>query len=258
VEDRELLAAAGKRFREEGRLIRLPEGKTIVFVGDTHGDREATEEVLSRFLSPDHVIVFLGDYVDRGPDSEGNLRLLLEVKLSRPNQVFLLMGNHEGWAVAPFTPADFWRSLDMRSERAYAETLSLLPFAAYHPQGVLALHGALPDVERVEEIEKVQLGSADWRKIAWGDWADAPGYVLDPGGFGRPTFGRDYFEEIASRLGLRALVRSHQPFAPTYLFDDRCLTIFTSSAYGGTERTVAILRPGRPLRDARDLELTSV
>ena len=258
MEHEELLAAARAHFRKEGRLIRLPEGKTIVFVGDTHGDREATETVLDRFLSPDHVIVFLGDYVDRGPDSEGNLRLLLETKLSHPDRVFLLMGNHEGWAVTPFSPADFWRRLDLQRERAYAETLSLLPFAAYHPQGVLALHGALPDVERVEEIERVQLGSADWRKITWGDWADAPGYVLDPGVFGRPTFGRDFFREVMDRLDLRVLIRSHQPHAPTYLFNGRCLTIFTSSAYGGTERTVAILRPGRPLRDARDLELTSV
>ena len=57
------------------------------------------------------------------------------------------------------------------------------------------------------------------------------------------------------RLGLKVLVRSHQPHAPQYLFDGRCLTIFTSSAYGGGEHTVAILRPDTPLRDARDLEL---
>ena len=258
MEHEEFLAAARAHFRKEGRLIRLPEDKTIVFVGDTHGDREATETVLDRFLSSDHVIVFLGDYVDRGPDSEGNLRLLLETKLSHPDRVFLLMGNHEGWAVAPFSPADFWHCLGPQRERAYAEALASLPLAAWHPSGLLALHGALPDVERVEEIEKVQLGSADWRKITWGDWADAPGYALDSGVFGRPTFGRDFFEEIMERLGLKVLVRSHQPFAPTFLFDDRCLTIFTSSAYGGTERTVAILRPKKPLHDARDLQLVSI
>ncbi|HID09015.1 TPA: serine/threonine protein phosphatase, partial [Candidatus Micrarchaeota archaeon] len=64
-----LLERAREIFRHEGRLIRLPAEKTIVFVGDTHGDSEASEYVISRFLRPDHVIVFLGDYVDRGPDS---------------------------------------------------------------------------------------------------------------------------------------------------------------------------------------------
>jgi len=250
----ELLEAAAKRFREEGRLIRLPQGKTIVFVGDTHGDREATERVLSRFLSPEHVLVFLGDYVDRGPDSEGNLKLLLETKLAHPERVFLLMGNHEGWAVAPFSPADFWHSLPPYLQREYAEALAWLPLAAWHEGGVLALHGALPDVERVHDIEYIQLGSSDWRKITWGDWADVPGYSAGDY-FGRPTFGRDFFREVMDRLGLKVLVRSHQPHAPQYLFDGRCLTIFTSSAYGGGEHTVAILRPDTPLRDARDLEL---
>lgn len=139
--------------------------------------------------------------------------------------------------------------------RYYAEALSALPFAAHHPAGLLALHGAFPDVDGVDGIARVELGSFDWRKMTWGDWVDAPGYVVDPGTFGRPAFGKDYFEEIMDRLGLRVLVRSHQPFAPLYLFADRCLTIFTSLAYGGTERVVAVSRPGREIHTAKDLEL---
>ena len=257
MEHEELLAAARAQFKKEGRLIRLPEGKTIVFVGDTHGDREATERVLSYFLSSEYVIVFLGDYVDRGPDSAGNLKLLLEAKLSHPERVFLLMGNHEGWAVSPFSPADFWHSLPTYLQKEYAQALAHLPLAAWHPKGLLALHGALPDVELVSDIDHIQLGSSDWRKITWGDWADVPGYSAGDY-FGRPTFGRDFFNEVMDRLGLKVLVRSHQPHAPTYLFDARCLTIFTSSAYGGGERTVAILRPDTPMRDARDLELKAI
>jgi len=253
--ERELLRRAAELFRAQGRLIRLPPDKTVVFVGDTHGDSEASEFVISRFLRDDHVIVFLGDYVDRGPDSAGNLELLLRTKIQYPQRIFLLMGNHEAWTVEPFTPADFWRGLSPVETKDYAEALTSLPFAAYHPAGILALHGAFPDVERVEDIARIEMGSFDWRKMTWGDWVDAPGYVVDPGTFGRPAFGRDYFEELMGRLGLKALVRSHQPFAPLYLFEDRCLTIFTSLAYGGTERVVAALRPGRRIRSARDLEL---
>jgi len=256
--DEELLSKAEACFQQEGRLIHLPAGKPIVFVGDTHGDRDATQRVFSQFLVSDNVIVFLGDYVDRGQDSAGNLELLLRTKLAHPNRVFLLMGNHEGWAVTSFSPADFWQRLAPQEERAIAEALSFLPFAAAHPRGVLALHGAMPDVDTIEELEEIQLGSSNWRRITWGDWADRPGQVVDPGAFGRPTFGRDAFETIAARLALKALVRSHQPFAPTYLFGDCCLTIFTSNAYGGTKRQVATLRPGKPLRSARDLELVGL
>ena len=253
--ERELLSRAAELLRKEGRLIRLPPDKTVVFVGDTHGDLEASEFVISRFLRADHVIVFLGDYVDRGPDSEGNLELLLRTKIHYPDRIYLLMGNHEAWTVEPFSPADFWRRLSPDEARFVGEALAALPFAAHHPAGVLALHGAFPDVERLEEIEDIKLGSFDWRKITWGDWVDAPGYVVDPGTFGRPAFGRGYFEEVMKRLNLRVLVRSHQPFAPLYLFEDRCLTIFTSSAYGGTERVVAVLKPGHKVSSARDLEL---
>jgi len=253
----ELLREARPLFERAGRLVRLPKDEPIVFVGDTHGDREATEQVLERFPPSEHVLVFLGDYVDRGPDSEGNLMLLLQTKLNHPGRIHLLMGNHEGWLVAPFSPADFWESLPPGERQEVAEALARLPFAAWHPAGVLGLHGALPDVDEIGEIEQVQLGSSQWRKITWGDWEDAPGYVIGDW-FGRPTFGRDFFEEIGERLGLKALVRSHQPHAPLYLFDHRCLTIFTTHAYGGGDRRVAVLPPGRTVTDARDLELVDI
>ena len=245
-------------LRKEPRLILLPSDKTAVFVGDTHGDREATEEVLRRFFDENHVLVFLGDYVDRGPDSPGNLRALVEAKLAHPERIFLLMGNHEGWAVAPFVPADFWRGLSREEEKLLAETFTFLPYAAYHPAGVLALHGALPDVDELSEINAIPLGSANWRKITWGDWADGPGYALDPGFFGRPVYGSDYFWEVMERLGLRALVRAHQPDAPLFMFDGHCLTIFSSHAYGPGPRRVALLEPGQKIRSARDLKIVEV
>jgi len=256
--DEGLLSEAEVCLQQDGRFIRLPEEEPIVFVGDTHGDLAATKRVFARFPAREHVIVFLGDYVDRGPDSAGNLDLLLRTKLAHPDRAFLLMGNHESWAVSSFSPADFWQRLPSHEEQALAQALSEMPFAAWHPRGVLALHGALPDVDAVEEIKDIGLGSSNWRRITWGDWVDTPGYVVDPGVFGRPTFGRDAFKTIADRLGLKALVRSHQPSAPGLLFAERCLTIFTSTAYGGTERRVAILWPEKPLQSARDLELVAL
>jgi len=240
-----------------GRLVRLPADRRVVFVGDTHGDADASARVLASYPRPGSVVVFLGDAVDRGPDSVGNLALILEAKRASPDGVHLLMGNHEGWAMAPFRPADFWASLASDAAATVAARLCDLPLAAWHPSGVLALHGALPELSRIEEIDRISLGSADWRRVTWGDWSEA-----DVGGtsgdlLGRPCFGREVFDRIARRLGIRVLVRSHQPDAPTLLFDDRCLTLFTSCAYGGTRR-VAILEPGRAPRSARDLLLVEL
>lgn len=45
-------------------------------------------------LDPDDVLVFLGDYIDRGEDSRAVIETLLEVREQRPSTLFL-RGNHE-------------------------------------------------------------------------------------------------------------------------------------------------------------------
>lgn len=253
-----LLDGLVTRLRGRRRLVRLPSDRPIVFVGDTHGDREATERVLARFAVPEHTTVFLGDVVDRGPDSLGNLSLILSKTVADPDSVHLLMGNHEAWSVAPFSPADFWNTLDPDDAAKLGDALSHLPLAAWHPAGVLAVHGALPNVPSLDAIGAIENGSEAWRAITWGDWEGSQGGGTPSVGWGRPAFGRAEFEDRMKRLGARILVRSHQPFAPTFLFDDRCLTLFTSCAYGGGVRRAAILRPNRRIETARDLELFEI
>ena len=246
------------RFLPGYRLVRLSSDRPVVFVGDTHGDREATERVLARFPVPEHVVVFLGDLVDRGPDSLGNLRLVLSETIARPDSVHLLMGNHEAWNVAPFSPADFWESLPEADAARLGEALSSLPLAAWHPAGVLAVHGALPDVPSLDALHAIELGSEAWRAITWGDWQESHGGGLPTAGWGRPSFDRDQFERRMEQLDARILVRSHQPYAPTYLFGNRCLTLFTSCAYGDGSRRVAVLRPDGQVETACDLDLIEI
>ncbi len=238
----------------QGRLIRLPIDRRVVFVGDTHGDLDATERVFERYLDPDTTIVFLGDAIDRGPHSAENLELILETKIKYRDSVYLLMGNHEAYGLLPFSPADFWERLGPEERGRLSDLLLRLPFAAFHPAGIISLHGALPDVEAIDEIERIELGSAEWRAITWGDWEEGErGWISL-----RPSYDRAYFERCAARLGIRVLVRSHQPNAQTYMFDGRCLTLFTSSAYGRGERSVAVLHPESRIETAHDLELVEI
>lgn len=246
------------RLRDSGRLVRLRSDRPIVFVGDTHGDREATERVLERFPVSEHTIVFLGDVVDRGTDSLGNLKIILSETVAHPESVHLLMGNHEAWSIAPFSPADFWHGLPPEVADRLGAALCHLPLAAWHPAGALAVHGALPDVSSLSAIESIELGSEAWRAITWGDWEASRGGGYPSAGWGRPSFDRVEFDRRSKWLDARVVVRSHQPFAPTFLFGDRCLTLFTSSAYGDGPRRVAVLRPNRPIGTARDLELVEI
>lgn len=241
----------------EPRLIELGGVERAVIVGDTHGDFDATRRVMERYLTGGTAVVFLGDYVDRGPQSRENLEYLLRLKLDHPERIYLAQGNHEGWQAFPFAPADFWEGLDAGTRDRCAEALAELPWAISLPNGVLALHGALPALEELDEINEVVFGDERWRQIAWGDWQDAPGEFLGDLG-GRPQLGRDHFERQMDAFGMTVLVRSHQPNAPQYLFDDRCLTVFTSHAYGPRERTVAVVALEEEVETARDLSLESV
>lgn len=63
-------------------------------IGDIHGCRKALETLLEAIApSSEDLIVTLGDYVDRGPDSRGVIETLLALQDS--HQVISLIGNHE-------------------------------------------------------------------------------------------------------------------------------------------------------------------
>ncbi|MFQ6063829.1 MAG: metallophosphoesterase, partial [Methanosarcinales archaeon] len=62
---------------KEDKLIKIGQNNgKAVFVGDTHGDFSATKKVISTYLE-DNIVVFLGDYVDRGSQSSENINYLL-------------------------------------------------------------------------------------------------------------------------------------------------------------------------------------
>jgi predicted phosphodiesterase len=251
-----LLRETEEVLEKEPNLLLLPSSGYAIFVGDTHGDFDATKKVISRYLgSNNNKVIFLGDYVDRGPQSMENINYLSLLKTTYPEDVYLLMGNHEAYDLIPHYPANFWWGLDTESYTRYAALFSKLPLAVTTENGVLALHGALPDVEKLGDINEINLGSEEWVKIIWGDFQDSRGRVL--GGYvGRPQFGRDYFTEIMQGFGKNLLIRSHQPFTPI-LYDNRCLTLFTSSAYSPL-RTIAIVDLEKEIKTTADLTIETI
>ena len=256
----QLLDLAERRFAAEAKLIRLESG-TAIFVGDTHGDVQVTRRVIGKYLRPGITLVFLGDYVDRGPSSLENINLLLGHKIRHPDSLYLLMGNHEGYAVANLYPADFWEGLDVELRRRYGEVLARLPLATSCSNGVIALHGALPDVPTLGDIDNAKPGSSEWQQVTWGDWQEGGGGFLGVHPYtGRLQFGRGWFEELMSRFGKKVLIRSHQPDAPPVMYDRRCLTIFTSSAYKqyGSEPTVAVVDLATEMKSVDDIRIETV
>lgn len=241
----------------EPKLIEIKKAKKVIFVGDTHGDLEASQKVIRDYLKPGNKIIFLGDYVDRGVFSRENIEFLLGVKDKNPDEIFLLQGNHEAYSLSPFSPADFWQSLSQKDFKKFSEFLLNLPLVAVI-KDIIALHGALPDLKKIEDINKISPGDEEWRKICWGDLVEKKGEYLgvDPLS-GRPKFGKDYFSKIIKRFQKKILIRSHDPSVPQFMFNDKCLTIFTCSGYL-KERTIAIFDFEKELKDAKDLEIKTL
>ncbi len=71
-------------------------GRTFA-IGDIHGDLTSLLTLLDRLppLTAEDTLVFLGDYVDRGPDSAGVVAHVRELMDRGPARVVALRGNHE-------------------------------------------------------------------------------------------------------------------------------------------------------------------
>ena len=69
-----------------------------IAIGDIHGNLRALDDLLTRIdreVTKSDTVVFLGDYVDRGPDSRGCIERILDFERSARTRVITLLGNHE-------------------------------------------------------------------------------------------------------------------------------------------------------------------
>lgn len=79
----------------------VPDGVRVYAIGDIHGRLDLLDQLLFRIEADERIrgnaktqLIFLGDLIDRGPDSSGVVQRALEVEQSgRP--VRFLLGNHE-------------------------------------------------------------------------------------------------------------------------------------------------------------------
>lgn len=91
-------------FSKPGRKgpARTPDDCVVWAIGDIHGRSDlsgplttAIREDLAASTAARRVLVFLGDHVDRGPDSRGVLDQVVEVATDLTLEVHTLRGNHE-------------------------------------------------------------------------------------------------------------------------------------------------------------------
>jgi len=73
---------------------------STIVIGDIHGESQALRDLLRQVvpvLRAADTLVFLGDYIDRGPDTRGVIDQLVQLRRRAAFRVVPLLGNHEQW-----------------------------------------------------------------------------------------------------------------------------------------------------------------
>lgn len=131
----------------------LPDGIRIYAIGDIHGRTDLLRLQLSQIEADEilypcsrSIAVFLGDYIDRGPDTRGTIDLLLACAYRR--EVVFLKGNHETLIRRFLDHPDSlndWRSLGgLETLMSYGLRPSLGRGNGDHEQLAEELRGAMP------------------------------------------------------------------------------------------------------------------
>ncbi|HDD69241.1 MAG TPA: serine/threonine protein phosphatase [Candidatus Korarchaeota archaeon] len=249
---RELLLSAGEIFLNEDQVIEV-QGERVLIVGDLHGDLRAAIEAIKRMreLNVD-TILFLGDYVDRGPKQIEVLSFLLAHKLLKPEKTILLRGNHE----SPLTNLYYGFFDEIRSQygwqdyRLAEETFSLMPYAALINDSIAVHGGIAKGLSKIDQIEELPKKDIEPKhpiafQVLWNDpdesieWFDFN--VRGPGIY---RFGKKALVDFLANNGLEKLFRAHQffPEGVRTMFDGMLISVFSCSYYGGSSAAVLLER----------------
>ena len=87
----------------------------IFAIGDIHGSLRKLQSLMQRCEryaeGRPMAFIFLGDYIDRGPESAGVVGYLLDLQSRMPERVIALKGNHEAMVLGVIdgtVPAHYW------------------------------------------------------------------------------------------------------------------------------------------------------
>jgi protein phosphatase len=205
----------------------------LVIVGDIHGDLVSLQKILNEFNwetylgSEENILIFLGDYIDRGQYSLEVLLSLCKLKSLFPNNVFLLRGNHETYHHFPFSSFSFPHELQAKfggeSEQFYLENLipffdSMFGFCEIDSFAIL-LHGGLPIVEDLKFFENYKFYLSDlssqkniMEQILWNDPRELVevDWHYSNRGLGK-YFGIKITNLWLNHTGCKCVIRGHEP-----------------------------------------------
>ena len=230
-----------------GRLVEVSPAGEAIIVGDLHGDLKSLVHILeeSKFLSKarsggDVLLIFLGDYGDRGTHSPEVYYVVLKLKEMFPERVILMRGNHEGppdlLAYPHDLPFQMKNRFREKGSEAYLKVQDLydhLYTGVIIEDRYVLLHGGAPSqattVNDIAYAHEMHPRKLHLEEILWSDpWEGIKGTIASPRGAGR-LFGEDVTKRILAMLNVKALIRGHQSCPDGYKTDhsQKVLTLFS-------------------------------
>ena len=200
-------------------------------VGDVHGEAALLNTLLDALPRRDEdVTVFIGDYIDRGPDSAAAVRRVLAEQDAAPERTVLLWGNHEDlaaehWGIAApsgwnYDPQDWFRNGGTQTMASYG---SAHPQTDPCPDDLRRLFGSLRLFWRSEH--------PDLASHIWVHAGLPPGQTPEDAPCHELVWIRAEFLNVEDRSG-RIVVHGHTPFRSVRVRHDK-IGIDTGAVYGG-------------------------
>ena len=208
-------------------------------IGDIHGQINHLTTLLEALpRQPGDLTLFIGDYIDRGPDSAAVVRRVLEEYDAAPENTILLWGNHEDMAVTRFPdcgikapsgleydPYDWYRNGGIEAMQSFGYTPPEL-FTAPCPADLKRLFGLLtvfwrPPMDRFPELSHCIYVHA----------GVLPGITPERSSGEVMLWIREDFLDYYDDSG-RLVIHGHTPFRSVRVQPDK-MGIDTGAAYGG-------------------------
>jgi len=226
----------------EGPLLDSRREKRVVFVGDTHTAVDITQTIFDKYYDNSDLIVFLGDYVDRGVTGVENLGLITSKLLEDPTKIIMLRGNHESPLTNPYYGfvEEVTEKLGEAAYDKFKEFFQAMPYAVV-VNGYLCLHGGiattLDNVSQIADLPFPDLNPDDPTafQILWNDPRDMiEGFIPSVRGDGAYYYGSDVTEKFLAENNLKGIIRGHE-VVDGFREDlgGKVMTIFTSKYHGG-------------------------
>lgn len=213
----------------------------VTIVGDIHGQYLTVLHIFQAngFPSTNHVYIFNGDFIDRGPHTIQTITTLLLFKLHCPKCIHFTRGNHE---TKTFLGGQVEREVvgqyDKEVHGMMVDVVNELPLAVILEQKLLVIHAGINSpnltIDEMKEIPRGMDSSENdlFEDLLWADPMPQNGVEVDE--TRGTTFGPDVSKSFLNRNHLDLIIRGHTTVENGYAshHDGRVVTIFSAPEYG--------------------------